>query len=114
MLKRELRINKGKDYKLIYEKGKKFSGKYVIIYVKENNLGYNRFGFVVSKKIGNAVVRNRVKRQLRSIVNREKANLNGSSDVVIICRHNLKGYTFDLLHKDITNILKKAGLMCKG
>ncbi|SHH16326.1 ribonuclease P protein component [Thermosyntropha lipolytica DSM 11003] len=110
MLKRELRINKSGDYKLVYEKGKKFSGRYIIVYIKENNLGHNRFGFVVSKKIGNAVVRNRIKRQLRAIINEEKNRIKGSFDIVIICRHNLEGYTFSLLHKDVMKIFKKAGL----
>lgn len=110
MLRRELRISKSRDYKLVYEKGKKFSGRYIIVYIKENNLGCNRFGFVVSKKIGSAVVRNRVKRQLRAIINGEKNNLKEGFDIVIICRHHIKGYTFPLLREDVVKVLKKAGL----
>lgn len=110
MLKRELRINKAGEYKLVYEKGQKFSGQYIIMYTRENKLPYNRFGFVASKKIGNAVVRNRVKRQLRSIINEVKDDIKKGYDVVIICRHNISGYTFSLLHKDVLKTLKKAGL----
>ncbi|MBO8159694.1 ribonuclease P protein component [Thermosyntropha sp.] len=110
MLKREFRISKAGDYKRVYENGQRFSGKYVIIYIKENGLGYNRFGFVASKKIGSAVVRNKLKRQLRAIINNEKNNLKGNFDVVIVCRRNVDGCTFSILYKDVMKILKKAGL----
>jgi ribonuclease P protein component len=59
MLHTDWRINRGKEYRAIYNRGKRVVGRYMIIFACPNCLPYNRFGIVTSKKIGNAVVRNR-------------------------------------------------------
>ena len=59
------RLRRGKDFRKIFSAGRKINTRYFILYLLPNNLKTVRLGLAVSRKIGNAVVRNRVKRILR-------------------------------------------------
>ena len=61
-------LKKEKEFSKVYQKGHKKHTKYVIIIFLKNNLNEKRFGFVASKKTGNAVKRNRIKRLFREVV----------------------------------------------
>ncbi|GHU55736.1 ribonuclease P protein component [Clostridia bacterium] len=54
------------EFSDIYKQGKKIVGKNIVFYYKKNNQNFNRLGITVSKKIGNAVARNRAKRVIRA------------------------------------------------
>jgi len=110
MLEQEARIRRGKDYSQIYKKGRRLAGKYLIIFVCPNQLPRNRFGIVTSKKIGNAVVRNRAKRQLRAIIRKNEAQLPPGNDVVVVARYNIKEAIFAVLERDLLRLLKRAVL----
>jgi ribonuclease P protein component len=110
MLHKKWRINKGKEYGYIYKNGKRITGKYIIVFIKENNLDHNRFGIVTSKKIGNAVTRNRAKRQLREVIRKNIQIIRPGYNLVIIARFNMKESSFDLIEKDFLRIMKKASL----
>ena len=61
-----------RQFEDIITTGKCYKNKYFVIYNKDNNLKYDRFGISVTKKLGNAVFRNRYKRIIRSIVDNYK------------------------------------------
>ena len=67
MLPKKFRLP-AKEFGQLYKIGKKIRGKYGMLIVKDNSVGNPRFGFVLSKKIGNAVFRHRMARLLRIIV----------------------------------------------
>ncbi len=110
MLGRQFRIRTGKEYNNIYKLGKKMGGRYLLIYLRPSPLDVSRFGIVVSKKVGNAVRRNRVKRQIREIIRHNKDKLKGRCNIVVIARHKIFGTSYKDLEKDFLNIMKKAGL----
>lgn len=110
MLNKNYRINTKEDYNYIYKNGKKIQGKYIIVFAASNNLPYNRFGMVASKKVDNAVVRNRAKRQLRAIVQKNWEGINSGNDFVIVARYNIKEAVYALLEKDFLMVMKKARL----
>ena len=85
--------------------------KYIIVFVTANNLEYNRFGIVTSKKVGNAVLRNQAKRRLRAIVQTHLPQLTTGFDLVIVARFNIKEAIFAALEKDFLNAVKKAKLI---
>ena len=70
-------------FQRIIKNNKAFKYKYYIIYLEKTNDKNYRFGFSVGKKVGNAVVRNKVKRQLRSIVSK-KHYQNGFNCIIIV------------------------------
>jgi len=110
MINKEYRINKKKDYHNIYKHGKKTHGKYIIVFIKENKFPYNRFGIVTSKKVGNAVTRNRAKRQLRAVIAKNMDKINVHYDIVIVTRYNIKNILFAIIEKDFLFVMRKASL----
>ena len=110
MINKKFRINHQEDYENLYKKGKKFTGKYIIVYIKGNKLHYNRFGIVASKKVGNAVIRNRAKRQIRAVIREINREMIGSNDMVVIAKSNISKSSYCLIKKDFCSILRKAGL----
>ena len=59
------RLRKDSDFRRVYKHGKSFANRYLVMYIMRNNLEYNRVGISVSKKVGKAIVRNKVKRRIR-------------------------------------------------
>jgi ribonuclease P protein component len=78
-------IRKG-DFKRVFEAGRKFSSKYLVIYAMPGGLDLMRLGLAVSKKTGSAVTRNRIKRRLRESVRRQLAVRPLKYDVVMVAR----------------------------
>lgn len=110
MLSREKRINRSGQYSEIYNNGKRIPGRYIIVFVKPNLLGITRVGIVTSKKLGNAVTRNRVKRQLRGLIQKDWNVIRPGYDVAVIARKNIPGTAFNLMEKDFYIVMRKAGL----
>src|SRR5215470_15845732 len=73
-------------YQRVFEQGEKLVGSLFILYVLPTSEPYSRLGLAVSKRIGNAVVRNRIKRSLRETFRRHKAFLLSSCDLVCVAR----------------------------
>jgi len=108
MLPRKYRINKSKDYNLIYKKARRYVSRYFILFVKENNGEFNRYGIVASKRIGKAVRRNKIKRQIRAIIMKEGSNLKQGLDLVIVCRTPINKAGYYEIYKDLKKIFQKA------
>lgn len=107
-------IKKNEEFQYIYNKGKKCFGHYFLLYIKKNDLLNSRFGVVVSKKTGNAVCRVRLKRLFREIYRSEEEKLKEGYDYVFISKKNAgqvwKTLKCQELKKDVTRVLKKAGV----
>lgn len=110
MLNKRYRITDKKVYDCTYKGGKRISGRYLIVFIRENGASHNRFGIVTSKKVGKAVARNLVKRRLRALVGQELPGFKGNYDVVIVARYNSKEAEFTALKKDFLIVMRKAGL----
>ena len=78
------RIRKKKDFLILYKKGNRYRGKYFNLIYFSNTLTYSRVGVVASKKIGNAVVRNKVKRWMRELFRRNKKLLDLPVDLLLV------------------------------
>lgn len=92
-MKKKFRIKKNSDFKKIISRKKMLVDPNFTFYFLNNKIDHMRVGFSVSKKIGNAVVRNKIKRQLRMMAQRH-LDLNKSIDLIIMCRPNYLDYTF--------------------
>ena len=86
---RHERLTKKKEFEKVFQEGKVIKDGKVVLYVMPNSLGVSRLGLVVSRKVGNAVRRNRVKRLLREVYRLNKHLLNISVDIVAIPRYSL-------------------------
>lgn len=89
------RIKDSKDFATTIKHGKTVKNQSYVLHFKKSDLDYTRVGISVSKKIGNAVTRNRVKRQLRAMLDSLiNYNLN-KFDVVVIARQDFLNKNFD-------------------
>ncbi len=80
------RIRKKKDFLFLYRKGNRYKGKYFSLIYLPSRLTFSRVGVVASRKVGNAVTRNKVKRRMRDLFRRNKGLLNFPLDMLIIAR----------------------------
>ncbi len=105
------RIRKRKDFLSLYKKGKRYRGKYFNLIYLSNDFSFSRMAVIVSKKVGNAVKRNKIKRQMRTLFRRNKSLLKAPLDIIIIAKKEilesswltLKGDYFSALESIIQN-----------
>lgn len=105
MLKKNLRLRRNKDFSYTYRKGIKFKGKYVSIY-KLKKYDSTKVGFSLSKKVGNAVVRNLWKRRLHEIFRLEATRLKPSY-YSVVALPNIKEATFKELKNDVLSLIDR-------
>ena len=89
------RIKASKDFALTIKKGKAQRGQSYVVHYRENELKYARVGISVSSKLGNAVVRNRIKRQIRSMCDSLIDYEKHSFDIVIIAKQGFLNNSYD-------------------
>ena len=106
-------LKKNRDFQLVYKQGTSFANRFLVMYVKKNQLGRNRIGISVSKKVGNSVVRHHLARLIRESYRLHEEEFQCGMDVVVIARVNAKNCTYfeiegALLHLGkLHHILKK-------
>lgn len=111
MLARHLRLKRPQDFQRIRDQGQHHRGRLLSLNVLGNDLPNNRFGFVVSRRVGTAVVRNRVKRRLRTAVRNRLDKLVGGFDVVIIGHAAAAAASYRELDARLVELFQKAGLL---
>ena len=105
-MKRSQSLKKNADFQKIYKSGNSFVNKYLVMYVKENGLELNRIGISVSKKVGNSVVRHRLKRLIKESYRLHEDMFNSSLDVVIIARAAAKDKSYEEINKAVLHLGK--------
>ena len=85
--------------------------KYLAMYVRRNRLGENRVGITVSKKLGKAVVRNRVRRRLREVYRLHESRFLPGWDIVVVARGRAVDVSFSELTRAYLSLAKKSGIL---
>lgn len=104
-MKREIRLTRKEDFRRVYAGGKRAYGKYIIIHCLLVQ-SRTKIGISVSKKIGNAVKRNLVKRRLRAIIGRRINCLPANTYIVISAKTKSKYANYQQLEQDLENTLQ--------
>jgi ribonuclease P protein component len=111
MLAKNNRIRLDKEFDRVFKTGQSFYGKVLGLKAAPNNLGITRFGIMVSLKVSKkAVVRNKIKRQIRAIISQELSLLKPGKDLVIIVFPLILDKNFEDLAKFLKNGLEKLNL----
>lgn len=82
----------------------------MVLYARPNKLGCNRVGITVGKKLGHAVVRNRVRRRIREVYRLNEAVLTPGWDIVIVARSRAIEASFEKLNGSFLKLSRKAGI----
>ena len=105
MLSEQNRLSKKKDFEKVFKRGKGYRKDFLFLKTENNGLDFSRFGFIVSKKISNkAVVRNKIKKQLREIVRKKIPEIKKGIDAVIITMPGIESKSFQGIEKTIDEI----------
>lgn len=105
------RLRKNSKFQKVYKFGRSKANKYLVMVLLEREDGPNHYGFSVSKKVGNSVVRHRVTRLLRESVRKNDARLKKSYNIVIIARNTAKGRSFEEIDSAVCHLCKLHGIL---
>ena len=105
MLPRTYRLKDKNDFRKVYQRGKSVAYPYFVLFYKTNNNKQCRIGFSVSKKVGKAVVRNRIKRQFRELCRQKLSLFPVGKDYIIIVRSKALDAGFAQLSKQMDKAL---------
>ena len=89
------------------------ANSYLVLYARKNRTGTNRVGITVSKKLGHAVVRNRVRRRLREVYRLNEASFLPGWDIVVVARSRCIHADFAKLTYAYLSLAEKAGILVK-
>lgn len=90
-----------------------FAGPYLVLYVRKNRTDTNRVGITVSKKLGKAHVRNRIRRRLREIYRLNEEKFLPGWDIVVVARAKALDADFAAMTKSYLSLAKKAGILAE-
>ena len=88
-----------------------FGDGYLVLYARKNRTGRSRVGITVSKKLGHAVVRNRVRRRLREIYRLHEDSFCPGWDIVVVARSRAVDAPFDRLTASYLSLAGRAGIL---
>lgn len=83
-------LKNNREFNLVYRTGRSIANRTLIMYVRKNDLDYNRIGITVSKKVGNSIVRHRVTRLIRESYRLNKEKMVQGFDIIVVARNSVK------------------------
>jgi len=104
-------LTKRDQYALVHNKGSSWISNLVVMKALSNQLSLSRYGLLVSKRVGKAVTRNRVKRLLREVL--RLTPLEPGWDIIFIARSRAGSASYAELEKSVVSLLSRARLLRK-
>ena len=113
-MNRSYSLKRNKEFQRVYRRGKSQGSRAAVMIVCRARHASVRVGFSVSKKLGNAVVRNRIKRRAREAFRVYLPEVKRGYDVIVVAREGIAELPFPELKKTMRYLLKKSGLLSSG
>lgn len=104
-MKKEFRVKKSTEIDAIIHYKQSVGNKFFVVYYKENDKPHFRFSLSIGKKYGNAVKRNKIKRQIRSIIS--SLQISHPLDFVIVIKKSAQNLLFVEIESHIKNLISK-------
>ena len=112
-MKNYISLKRNNDFTRLYRSGRSVKGRSAVLIIRKNKCATTRIGFSVSKKVGNAVTRNRCRRRLKEAVRRYDDRILQGIDAVFVARHFEVELPFEELCRDVGFLLSKAEVLSK-
>lgn len=107
-------LKKTNDFRNVYENGKSYANRFIVLYVWENGSSKNRLGISCSKKIGNSIVRHRFSRLVRESYRLQENMFNSGLDIVVVARACARDSVFFDIRDSLISLAGKARIIKNG
>ncbi len=104
-------LRKNRDFQFVYQNGKSFGNRLLVVYRLANGTDKNRLGISVSKKVGNSVIRHRVTRLIRESYRLKEEKFVRGYDIVVIARPGAKESNFFDIQSALLHAARKQKLL---
>ena len=108
---RQERLTKTREYQEVYRKGTRWVGRAFVCYVVQRQGQGRRFGMAVSRRVGGAVVRNRVKRYIRETYRTQREHLIDDFSMVVVARHAAASMSYGECEAAIGGLFRKGHVL---
>ncbi|TCD45813.1 ribonuclease P protein component [Streptococcus sp. X16XC17] len=112
-MKKSYRVKRKRDFNDLFTQGKNVANRKFVVYRLPKEQEHFRVGLSVSKKLGNAVVRNSIKRKIRHVLMEFSPNLT-TDDFVVIARKGVENLSYQEVRDNLRHVLKLATIYQKG
>lgn len=109
-LSRRQRLTKSSEIQEAYARGRHWFGRHLVLWLRSGEGAALRLGVVTSRKVGNAVARNRARRLMREAFRRNRHRFHGDFDVVLVARSSIVNAPWDDIVEDLLSLAERAGL----
>jgi ribonuclease P protein component len=110
-LNKKMKLCKNKSFQAVYRHGKSYANKQAVLYVLPNKKDISRIGFAAGKRLGGAVLRNRVKRILREAYRLNQDKITKGADLILVGRNPLVKAKFKTADRAFLDLCAKAGIL---
>ena len=110
-MKRQYRLRQNLDFQRVRRNGKSNASPLMVLAFLRNELDYSRFGFVVNKRLGKAVLRNLIKRRMREATRVRSGQIKPGFDLVFIARQPIGHASYADIEQRLEQLLKESDLM---
>ena len=104
-------LKKNREFNYVYRKGKAFSGNFLVLICLKRKFGPVRAGFSVSKKVGKAVVRNKVRRRLKEAFALKRPQIKGSYYLIFVARPAIASAKFTEIQSCMNYLSTRAHML---
>ncbi len=105
------RLRKNEEFRRVFKSGEVIVGDKIVVYFLENALSYSRVGITVSRKLGGAVERNKLKRIVREAWRAREGELRKGFDLVLVPRMKAKTASFWDISEELQQLLMKSNVL---
>jgi len=103
----ERRLCRRAEYRAVYDRGQRISGKHLVLFVLEQDRGHPRLGITATRRVGSAVQRNRARRLVREAFRRHQHEM-APWDIVVNVRSCAPGCHFEEIDRDLIRTVRRA------
>ncbi|MBR3644669.1 MAG: ribonuclease P protein component [Parasporobacterium sp.] len=106
-------LKSNQEFRTVYKNGRSCANSYLVVYLLENSLDRNRLGISVSKKVGNSVVRHRLKRLIKESYRLHENMFNSGLNIVVIARVGAGKADFHQIESALLHVMRLHNVIVK-